>query len=279
MTKKKFATIMVMAVLAFALAACGSSGNGNGGDADKNAAGENNSGDKSGESSGKQLIVATDNSFVPFEFLNKDTGEIQGFDIDLIRAVAKEANLNIKIKPMDFKGVLAGLKSGRWDMGIAGITITEERDQSIDFSDPYYDAGIILAVQANNSEIKSVDDLAGKTVATRTGTTSQYYLEDNVPKAKIKTYPKITQAYQSLATGRVDAVLYDLPNVKYYIKTKGDGKLKTVGDRLTAEQYGIAFQEDSKLVDKVNEALAAIKENGTYKEIYEKWFGKMPESK
>ncbi|HET7616314.1 MAG TPA: glutamine ABC transporter substrate-binding protein, partial [Bacillales bacterium] len=235
--------------------------------------------DSGGKSSGKQLIVATDNSFVPFEFLDKESGKIQGFDIDLVKAVAKEANLNIKIKPMDFKGVMAGLKSGRWDIGIAGITITKERDKSIDFSDPYYDAGIILAVQSNNSDIKSKDDLAGKTVATRTGTTSQYWLEDNAPKAKVKTYPKITQAYQSLTTGRVDAVLYDLPNVKYYIKTRGNGKLKTVGDRLTAEQYGMAVQEGSDLREKLNKGLAAIKDNGKYDQIYKKWFGTLPESK
>lgn len=271
MAKKLFKTAFILILSLSVLAACGSGGGNQSGDS-----GDSGTSGDSGSDSGKTYTVATDNSFVPFEFLNKKTGDIQGFDIDLIRAVAKEAGIKINIKPMKFTGVMAGLESGRYDIGIAGITITDKRDKVIDFSNPYYTAGIILAVQSD-SKIKSVKELAGKTVGTRTGTTSHIYLKKNAPDAKVSTYPSIVQAYQDLGAGRLDAVLYDAPNVKYYIKTKAQGKIKTVGDVLTGEKYGIAFPQDSKLVDDVNKALKTIKENGTYDKLHKKWFGEPAE--
>lgn len=225
----------------------------------------------------KTYVVATDNSFVPFEFLNKETGKVQGFDIDLIKAIAEEAGFKIDIKPMKFTGVMAGLESGRYDIGIAGITITEERDKVIDFSDPYYEAGLIIAVQEDTTNIQIPEDLAGKKVGTRTGTTSHTYIKNNIPEAKLYTYESIVQAYQDLQAGRLDAVMYDAPNVKYYIKTKAEGEIKTVGDILQGENYGVAFPEGSELVDDVNQALATLKENGTYEKIYKKWFGEPPQ--
>ncbi|UOQ94473.1 glutamine ABC transporter substrate-binding protein [Halobacillus shinanisalinarum] len=223
--------------------------------------------------SGDTYTVATDNNFVPFEFMNEETGEMEGFDIDLIKAVAKEAGFDIEIESMKFDGVVAGMQSERYDIGIAGMTITEERKETIDFSDPYYDAGLMLAVQESNNEIKSEADLAGKKVATRSGTTSETYLKENHPDAEVVTFPGIVEAYMDLQTGRVDAVMYDVPNVKYYVANDADGTLKTVGDILQGEQYGIAFPKDSELVEDVNKALQTLKDNGTYDDIYEEWFG------
>lgn len=282
MTVKRFLTMFSMALLAVVLTACGAdstngeggSGNeGNGGNGNEQSGNEENAGGNDADT----YIVATDNSFVPFEFVGEDSGELQGFDIDLMTAVAEEAGFDIEFKTMDFKGIIPGLKSNRWDMGIAGISITEERAKSIDYSDPYYESGIIVAVQADNTAIQGIDDLAGKKVSTRQGSTSENYLKDNVPEADVVSFPKITQGYQELAAGRVDATLYDEPNLKYYIQTNAKGKIKTVGEKLTAEDYGIAFQKGSDLVDDVNEALQTIKENGTYDDIYEKWFGEKPE--
>ncbi|HEX6922360.1 MAG TPA: transporter substrate-binding domain-containing protein [Bacillales bacterium] len=304
MNKKRFLSIFLMVFLVAALAACGSGGSssGNGGNAgssgeentsggessDKGTNEEGTSEESTSEGSGeatneggsvdksKTYIVATDNSFVPFEFVNQDTGKIQGFDIDLIKAAAEQAGIKIKIKTMNFSGIIPGLKSGRWAMGIAGMSITEKRDKSIDFSIPYYQSGLIVAVQADNTDIHGVDDLAGKTVSTRQGSTSQQYLKNKLPKAKAKAFPKITQGYQALAAGRVDATLYDAPNIKYYIKTNAKGEIKTVGEKITAENYGIGFQEDSPLVPVINKALKEMMNNGTYKEIYKKWFGEAP---
>ena len=224
------------------------------------------------------VSVATDNGFVPFEFVDESSGELVGFDIDLIKAVAEEAGLELKITPMEFDGLIAGIRTGRHDIGIAGITITEERDAHIDFSDPYYDAGLILAVRAEEEGISSEDDLAGKKVGTRSGSTSETYLKDNHPEADVVSFPGIVEAYMDLEAGRVDAVLYDVPNVKYYVSQDSATDLKTAGGVLQGEQYGIAFPEDSPLVDKVNAALKTLRENGEYDRIYTKWFGAAPEA-
>jgi glutamine transport system substrate-binding protein len=260
---KKLYLLITSIVLVLVLAACGSS--------DDDASGDG--GSDSGGDSGETYTVATDNNFVPFEFLNEDTGKMEGFDMDLIRAIADEAGFQVDIESMKFDGVVTGMQSERYDIGIAGMTITEEREKTIDFSDPYYDAGLMLAVQADNEDIKSEDDLAGKKVATRSGTTSETYLKDNHPDAEVVTFPGIVEAYMDLQSGRVDAVMYDVPNVQYYVNNDAKGELKTVGDILQGEQYGIAFPKGSELVGDVNEALQTLIDNGTYDDIYEEWFG------
>ncbi|MFB4163703.1 transporter substrate-binding domain-containing protein [Alteribacillus sp. JSM 102045] len=116
--------------------------------------------------------VATDNNYIPFEFIDQETDELVGFDIDLINAIADEAGFNIEIEQMEFSGIVSAIPSGRFDIGIAGMTITEERKENIDFSQPYYDAGLILAVLEDNKEISSIEDVDGMTVATRVGSTS-----------------------------------------------------------------------------------------------------------
>ncbi|ADU32367.1 glutamine ABC transporter substrate-binding protein [Evansella cellulosilytica] len=223
----------------------------------------------------ENYTVATDTNYVPFEFLDTETGEMVGFDIDLINEVADRVGFEIDLEVVEFDGILTGMETGRYDIGIAGATITEDRAELFDFSDPYYDAGLILAVRADEEEIQSIDDVDGKTVATRAATTSETYLMENTD-ADISLFPDIVNAYQDLVAGRVDAVIYDLPNVVYYIESEALGEMKTVGDVLTGEQYGIMFPKDSELREEVNEALADIMGDGTYDEIYEKWFGTSP---
>lgn len=222
------------------------------------------------------VIVATDNGFVPFEFIDRKTGELVGFDIDLINAIAAEAELALRIQTMEFDGLVAGIQSGRYDVGIAGITITSARREHIDFSDPYYDAGLILAVRTDNQNLRSEDDLADATVGTRAGTTSERYLKTHHPDATIVAFPGIVEAYMDLEAGRVDAVLYDVPNVHYYVSGDKATDLKIAGDVLQGEQYGIAFPKGSPLRERVNAALHTLKANGTYDRIYAKWFGKAP---
>ncbi|WP_085522346.1 transporter substrate-binding domain-containing protein [Tuberibacillus sp. Marseille-P3662] len=231
-------------------------------------------GDSGGNDEMKTYKVATDANFKPFEYKNPDTGEMEGFDIELLKSIAKEAGFKVKFETMQFDGLLAGIKSGRYDIGVAGISITDERKQSIAFSDKYYDSGLTVMVP-KDSDIQSIKDVDGKAVGTRQGSTSQAYLKNNTD-ADIEAFPAIVNAYTNLKSGRLDAVLYDLPNVKYFIKQKGEGELKTVGKLLQGQPYGIAFPKDSKLVDDVNKALKTLKDNGTYADIYKKWFGTEP---
>ncbi len=227
-------------------------------------------------SSSEIYTVAIDNSNAPFEYLDEDSGELAGFDVDLINALAKEAGIEIEINTVDFAGLIAGVSSGKFDMGIGGITITEERKKNIDFSDPYYESGLILAVLKDNDEIQSIDDVDGKLIATQQGSTSEDYLRDNTG-AEIEGFINILEAYQNVLAGRAEAVLYDLPNVQYYSQKETGGELKTVGEKLTGEDYGVAFPKGSEIVETIDEALTALKENGTYGDIYEEWFGERPE--
>ncbi len=222
----------------------------------------------------KELIVATDTAFVPFEF--KQGSTYTGFDVDLWAAIAKELNLKYKLQPMDFNGIIPGLQTKNIDVALAGITIRDDRKQVIDFSDPYYESGLAILVAANEDAIKSAKDLAGKNVAVKTGTATVDFMKKEVPEAKLRLFPNIDNAYLELATGRVDAAVHDTPNVQYYANTAGKGRVKVVGTVKSGDFYGIAFPKGSDLVAKVNQALATLKSNGQYDAIYTKWFGKQP---
>lgn len=219
------------------------------------------------------LLVAVDTAFVPFEFKQGD--KYVGFDIDLWDAVAKELKLDYKLQPMDFNGILPALQTKNVDVGLAGITIKDDRKKVIDFSEGYYDSGFLLMVPIN-STINSAADLKGKSLAVKTGTSATDYAKANFKDTELRLFPNIDNAYLELQTGRVDAAMHDTPNVLYYVSTAGKGKVKAVGTQMMAHQYGIAFPKGSALVPQVNDALAKIKADGRYATIYRKWFGSDP---
>lgn len=215
------------------------------------------------------IVVATDTAFVPFEFIQD--GEYTGFDIEMWQAIAQELGLDYELRPMDFSGIIPALQTGQVDVALAGITIKAERAEVIDFSDGYYDSGFRLMVAAD-SDIGSWDDLAGKTLAVKLGTSASDWAEANLPDTELRKFPNIDNAYLELRTGRVDAAMHDTPNVLYYIAQAGEGDVKAVGDQQMAHQYGIGFPKGSELVGPVNKALANMREDGRYDAIYSKWF-------
>jgi glutamine transport system substrate-binding protein len=219
------------------------------------------------------LIVATDTAFVPFEF--KEGDKYVGFDIDLWDEIAKEIGATYKLQPMDFNGIIPALQTKQVDVALAGITIKDERKKVIDFSDGYYDSGFLLMVPID-SDIKGPADLKGKTLAVKTGTSAADYAKEHFKETELRQFPNIDNAYLELLTGRVDAAMHDTPNVLYYIATAGKGRVKAVGEQMMAHEYGIGFPKGSPLVEKVNKALAKIKEDGRYNAIYKKWFGTEP---
>lgn len=221
------------------------------------------------------LIVATDTAFVPFEF--KEGDKYVGFDIDLWAEIAKDIGVTYTLQPMDFNGIIPALQTKQVDAALAGITIKDERKKVIDFSDGYYDSGFLLMVPAD-SAIKDAKDLAGKTLAVKTGTSATDYAKENFKETELRQFPNIDNAYLELQTGRVDAAMHDTPNVLYYVATAGGGKVKTVGTQMMAHEYGIAFPKGSELVAKVNAALKTIRADGRYNAIYKKWFGAEPQS-
>ncbi|WP_083387421.1 transporter substrate-binding domain-containing protein [Salinicola sp. MIT1003] len=225
------------------------------------------------------LKAVTDPSFVPFEMMDQDSGKMVGFDMDILHEIADRAGFKVDLNTMDFNGIIPAVQTGNVDLAIAGITITDERQQIVDFSDPYYDSGLRILV-SDGSDIDSLDDLEGKRIATKIGSTSYDYLQKNLgDDAEITPYPGSSDMYMALMGGSADAVFYDAPNVGYFAKTKGQGKVKTAGPLYEGQQYGIAFVKGSQWVEPANEALKAMHEDGTYDKIHEKWFGAAPDAK
>nr|WP_298411503.1 transporter substrate-binding domain-containing protein [uncultured Halomonas sp.] len=227
-----------------------------------------------GHASAETLQVATDPSFVPFEMMDQESGEMVGFDMDILNEVAKRAGFEVDLRTMDFNGIIPAVQTGNIDLAIAGITITEEREKIVDFTDPYYDSGLRILVSANNEDVEEFEDLEGMRIGTKIGSTSYDYLQKNLgDSAEITPYPGSSDMYMALMGGSVDAVFYDAPNVGYFSQTKGQGRVKTVGSLYEGQQYGIAFADGSKWVEPANKALSEMREDGTYDEIHKKWFG------
>jgi ABC-type amino acid transport substrate-binding protein len=212
------------------------------------------------------LTVGSDIPFPPFE--QGDPPDYEGFDIDLINAVADKMGLETSIQDKPFNLLLNG-GGGQIDVAIAATTITPERAQKVDFSDPYFNASQGLLVQ-QGSDIQTVDDLAGKIVGAQDGTTGETFANDNTDASEVRPFPQIDDAYNALKNGQVDAVLNDLPSVQDAADKLGG--LEVVQDFPTDEQYGIYAQKGSPLIPAVNEALQQVKDDGTLTELYQKWF-------
>ncbi|MFM1842649.1 MAG: Gln/Arg/Lys/His-binding protein and permease protein [Cyanobacteriota bacterium] len=232
------------------------------------------------QETGRAFVVATEPTFPPFEMTDEQTGQLTGFDIDLIQAMGDAAGLNVQIESLPFDGIIPALQSGTIQAAISGITITGERAQSVAFSSPYFKAGLAIAVQENNDSIKSLADLAGKKLAVQIGTTGAMEAT-KIPGAQVVNFDSAAIALQELVNGKVDAVINDGPVTLFAIKEAGLKGVKIAGEAVTEEFYGIALplgtpgqpNEDLALV---NYGLFQVIASGTYKALYEKWFGAEP---
>ncbi|MET3287578.1 UNVERIFIED_CONTAM: polar amino acid transport system substrate-binding protein [Brevibacillus sp. OAP136] len=220
----------------------------------------------------KTLIVGTDATFQPFEFKNSNN-EFDGFDIDLIRAVAKELGADkVEFVDTEFKGLIPGLQGKKFDMIASAMYITDERKKTIDFSDPYFPGGLSIMVKKDNNAIAGVDDLKGKKVAVQIGTKSAKFLKEKYPDVQLVEVEKNVEMFLELDSGRVDAVVTGLPAAKVYAKQ--NDKVKILDKTLTQEEYGYGIRkENAGLIEAVNEALKKVNANGQYKDTVLKWFG------
>ncbi len=228
----------------------------------------------------KVLRVGTNADFAPFEFQDENgSTEYQGFDMDLIRAVAKEMGYKADIQNVNFDGLIPAMESGNIDIIASGMTINDERKNQVDFSDPYYTSGLTIVVPKDNQEIKGFADLKGKKIAVQIGTTSMEEAQ-KIEGAEVKALNSSADTFMELKAGNVDAVINDLPVNDYYIHKTGATDVKRLDEKLTSEEYGFAMKKgNTELVEKVNAALKTLKENGEYDKIYEKWFGTKPDAK
>lgn len=223
------------------------------------------------------LKVATEAGFMPFEFVDEKTGELLGFDMELIRAIAAELGMEIKIDNISWDGLIPALLNNNYDVAIAGITITEERTQSVNFSTPYFESVLTIVTKNNASDITSLDDLKGKIAAVQISTTGDFEATDLAIEGGLKgisRFDTVTDAMQAVIIGAADVVIVDLPVAQAYLEANPNAPLKHVGPVADNEFYGIALnKKNTELLEKINGALAQLHENGTYDKIYQNWFG------
>ncbi len=212
------------------------------------------------------LNVGTNAEFPPFEFVGDD-GEPDGFDIALIKAIGEELGVAVEVENMEFDSLVASIGS-KIDVAIAGMTITEERQNSVDFSDSYYEAVQYVLVPAD-SDIAGIADLEGKTIGAQLGTTGDFLIED-IADATASQYNKGVDAVNDLVNGRLDAVIID-KNPAMVFAEKFEGEIKAIDGADFAfepENYAIAVPKgDEALVSIINNALATIKEDGTFDQL------------
>ena len=224
----------------------------------------------------KPLIVASDATWPPIEMLDENKNVV-GYSIDYLKAVAKEAGLNVEFRNTAWDGIFAALESRQADIIASSVTITDKRKKAMLFTDPYYELhqAVVLPL---GKEIKDLEELAGKRVGGQIGTTA---MVQTIPASKIKmvvkTYDEVGLAFEDLAKGNIDAVICDDPVAKFYANKKQEyaGKLKVAFITDDVEFYGFAVRKsDTDLVKKLNEGIKAVKEKGIDKQVVEKWIGK-----
>ena len=226
----------------------------------------------------KVFVVGTDAAYAPFESQN-EKGEIVGMTIDMLSAVAQKAGVEIKFVNTPWEGIFNSLQQGDRDILASSITITDERKQTMDFTNPYFDAYQLIAVKAN-SKVAKFDDLKKLKVGVQTGTTGDEVVTKQQGKnsTNIKRFESTPLALKELEAGGVDAVVADNGVVINYVTNNPGAKFKTVSDKAFApEQYGFAVKKgNAELLEKLNKGLADIKADGSYDKIYAKYFGAAP---
>ena len=222
------------------------------------------------------LQVGTEPAFPPFEMQAPNGKGFTGFDIDLFNAIGEEAGLEIQFQSMPFDGLIPALQTQNIDAAISGMTITPERAQTVDFTRPYFQSGLAIAVRKQDrGKIKTFEDLENKRIAVAIGTTGAGEAA-KIPGAKIFTFDNSALALQELSNGNVDAVVNDAPVTLYAIKVGNLNNVEVVGELLTEEYYGIALPQDSPNLEKVNNGLDELLKSGRYRQIYQKWFAGEP---
>ena len=287
--KKRFLTAAAAAICAVSLAACGSSSTGTttadttaaeaaedttaaeGGDS---AAVETEAAEDETVASGGTLVMATNAEFPPYEYhdssqVGPDGSDIVGIDAEIAGAIADQMGMDLVIEDIAFDSLIPELQSGKADFVAAGMTVTEDRLVNVDFSDTYATA-VQSVIVTNDSDIASVDDLAGKKIGVQQGTTGDLYATDDFGDENVDRYPKGVDAVQALVQGKVDAVIIDNEPAKVFV---GDNEgLKLLDTAYAEEEYAIAVKKgNTELLDQINAAIAELKDSGELESIVAKY--------
>ncbi len=225
------------------------------------------------------LLVGTEATYPPFE-MTDDAGNIVGFDIDLLKAVAVDQGLKLEFRDMDFDSLVPAVQGGNIDIAVSAMSITPLRQKQVLFSDPYIEAGLVIAIGPNAGNVRGVDDLGGLRVAVQQGTTGAAKAEELLKAKRIgslKYFPNISVAMMELLNGGVEVVINDKPVTKAFV-AKHPGKIKIVGETLASDEYGFAVaKERADLAAQLNAGLANVMEDGTFAVLSAKYFGDAPE--
>ena len=253
MNMKKLISTLLIAACVFSLAACGSKKE------------ETESKEESGKES-DTLVMATNAEFPPYEYYEGD--EVVGIDAEIAQAIAEELGMTLKIEDMAFDSIIPAVTSGKEDFGAAGMTVTEDRKKNVDFTDTYATATQVIIVK-EDSDIAGPDDLVGKKIGVQLGTTGDIYAGD-IEDAEVEQYNKGFEAVQALTQGKIDAVVIDGEPAKEFV-AQAEG-LKILDEAFTEEEYAIAVAKgNDDLREKINDALAKLKESGKIDEIVAKY--------
>lgn len=219
-----------------------------------------------GSKSSNTLTMATNADFPPYEF--RDGDKVVGIDAEIAQAIADDLGMELVIEDMAFDSIIAAVQSGKCNVGIAGLTVTEDRLQNINFSDPYTEAAQVIIVK-EGSAVATPDDLMGKTVGVQLGTTGDIYADD-IENATVERYAKGFEAVNALLQDKIDAVIIDREPAKVFV-SQNEG-LTIVDEEFTVEEYAICVgKENTELLEKINGSLARLKDSGKIDEIIAKY--------
>ena len=254
--KKLIATVLI-GVMALSMVACGSK---------KTESTEAAEAAEAAETAGGTLVMATNAEFPPYEYYESEN--VIGIDAEIAQAIADKLGMELKIEDMAFDSIIVAVNSGKADMGMAGMTVTEDRLENVNFSDTYAHASQVVIVK-EDSTIASPDDLSGKKVGVQLGTTGDAYAGD-IEGATVERYNKGFEAVQALSQDKIDAVIIDGEPAKVFVE-ENEG-LKILDEAFTEEDYAIAIAKDNdELLEKINGALAELKESGELDKIVDKY--------
>lgn len=218
------------------------------------------------------LKVGTEATFVPFETVDEKTNEIIGFDVDLMNAIGEIIGYEIQFYNLGWDGLIPSLHNRNIDVIAAGMTITEERSQVVNFSDPYFETVLTIVVRDDNTTINNFDDLANKTVAVQINTTGDFVAEE-INGVRLARYNTAPEALQNVVINAAHASIIDLPVAETYLAKNPNAPLKHLGAHSFDEFFGFALRkQDTELLAQINAALTQIKADGTYQKIMDKWF-------
>lgn len=264
---KKFLALILVGLFVFAaFAGCGTSTTDDAKATD--AANDAQAADTAATADGGKLIMATNASFPPYEFKG-DSGEIEGIDAEIAAKIAEKLGLALEIEDVDFGSIIGGVQTGKFDIGMAGMTVTDERKESVNFSETYA-TGVQVIIVPEGSDIKSAVDLQGKMIGVQQDTTGHIYSEDDYGKEFVTPYKTGNDAVQALVSGKVDAVIIDNEPAKSYVASN-EG-LQILETEYITENYAIAVAKtNTDLLEKINTALAELKADGTIDQIIAKY--------